>query len=216
VPVRAVWFDIGETLIDESDIFGAWADHLGVPRLTFSAVFGAVIARGLSHREVFDHFWPGFDFNSVRLDRGVSDHLVDEDLYPDALRSLQALQDAGYFVGIAGNQPVEAGPELRKMDLPCDVLATSAEWDLEKPSAAFFDKVTALSGCDRDQIAYVGDRLDNDVIPAAAAGLISIWIRRGPWGHILGPESVTLPAGVPAMTVNSLDELARNLTTDRP
>ena len=45
-PVRAVWFDVGETLIDESREYGSWADWLGVPRHTFSSVFGAVIARG--------------------------------------------------------------------------------------------------------------------------------------------------------------------------
>ena len=30
-PVRAVWFDVGETLIDESREYGSWADWLGVP-----------------------------------------------------------------------------------------------------------------------------------------------------------------------------------------
>ena len=34
-PVRAVWFDVGETLIDESREYGTWADWLGVPRHTF-------------------------------------------------------------------------------------------------------------------------------------------------------------------------------------
>ena len=42
--VKAVVFDVGETLVDESREYGAWADWLGVPRHTFSSVFGAVIA----------------------------------------------------------------------------------------------------------------------------------------------------------------------------
>ena len=44
--VRAVFFDVGETLVDESRMWGEWADWLGVPRFTFFAVLGAVIARG--------------------------------------------------------------------------------------------------------------------------------------------------------------------------
>jgi hypothetical protein len=44
VAIRAVWFDVGETLIDEGREYGTWADWLGVPRHTFSAMFGAVIA----------------------------------------------------------------------------------------------------------------------------------------------------------------------------
>ena len=73
VPIRAVWFDVGETLIDESREYGTWADWLGVPRHTFSAMFGAVIARGGDYREVFQHFRPGFDLEKerqARLDAG--------------------------------------------------------------------------------------------------------------------------------------------------
>ena len=33
--------------MDESREYGTWADWLGVPRHTFSAVFGSVIAKGL-------------------------------------------------------------------------------------------------------------------------------------------------------------------------
>jgi FMN phosphatase YigB (HAD superfamily) len=35
-----------------------------------------------------------------------------------------------------------------------------------------------------DEVAYVGDRVDNDVLPAAAAGLVAIHVRRGPWGRL--------------------------------
>jgi hypothetical protein len=45
--IKSVVFDVGETLVDESREYGAWADWLGIPRHTFSAVFGAVIAMGL-------------------------------------------------------------------------------------------------------------------------------------------------------------------------
>lgn len=40
--IRAVVFDVGECLVDETREYGTWADWLGVPRHTFSAVFGAV------------------------------------------------------------------------------------------------------------------------------------------------------------------------------
>ena len=46
LPIRAVWFDLGEVLINETHEYGTWADWLGIPRHTFSAMFGAVIARG--------------------------------------------------------------------------------------------------------------------------------------------------------------------------
>jgi FMN phosphatase YigB (HAD superfamily) len=50
--------------------------------------------------------------------------------------------------------------------------------------ACFFDKLVAAAGFDRHDILYVGDRVDNDVLPAHRAGLRTAWIRRGPWGYV--------------------------------
>jgi hypothetical protein len=43
--------DAGE-LIDETTEYGTWTDWLGVPRHTFSAVFGAVIAVGEDYQDL--------------------------------------------------------------------------------------------------------------------------------------------------------------------
>jgi hypothetical protein len=57
--IGAVVFDVGEVLVDETREYGTWADWLGVPRHVFSAVFGAVIARGQDYRETFQVFQGG-------------------------------------------------------------------------------------------------------------------------------------------------------------
>jgi len=222
VPIRAVWFDVGETLIDESREYGTWADWLGVPRHTFSAMFGAVIARGGDYREVFQHFRPDFDLGKerqARFDLGIGEYLNGHDLYPDARPCLQALKDAGYFVGVAGNQSARVGRFLDELNRPCDMLATSEKWGAEKPDVAFFDKLVAVSGHGRDEIAYVGDRLDNDIAPAAEAGLFTVWLRRGPWGYILQPvdplTAIRLPDAAPSLTVGTLGELVTELTGNR-
>jgi hypothetical protein len=69
--ITTVFFDVGETIVDESREYGTWADWLGVPRHTFSAVFGAVIARGLDYRETFQVFRPGFDLAAERERRAA-------------------------------------------------------------------------------------------------------------------------------------------------
>ena len=144
MPIRAVWFDVGETLIDETREYGTWADWLGVPRHTFSAMFGAIIARGGDYREVFQHFCPGFDLDSerqARLSAGLGEYLNAHDLYPDARPCLQALRDAGHFVGIAGNQTIRAGRFIRELNLPADVIATSDDWGAAKPGSKFFKRL---------------------------------------------------------------------------
>jgi len=190
MPIRAVWFDVGEVLVDETREYGTWADWLGGPRHTFSAVFGAVIARGEDYRQVFQHFRPGFDLDKerkVRTDAGVGEYLNANDLYPDVRPCLHELRNAGYFVGIAGNQTARAGRFIRELNLAADIVATSDDWGVSKPDVAFFEKLIDISGHRPDEVAYVGDRLDNDIAPAAQAGLFTVWIHRGPWGFILEP-----------------------------
>jgi FMN phosphatase YigB (HAD superfamily) len=104
-----------------------------------------------------------------------------EDLYPDVRPALENLRRLGYFVGIAGNQPVEREKDLMEMNLSADLIATSAGWGLNKPDPKFFERVIAEARCEPGEIAYVGDRIDNDVLPAAAAGMVPIHIVRGPW-----------------------------------
>ena len=82
--IGAVVFDVGECLVDESREYGTWADWLGVPRHVFSAMFGAVIARGQDYRETFQVFQPGFDLAKARQQR--ADEGKPEWFGEDALR----------------------------------------------------------------------------------------------------------------------------------
>jgi FMN phosphatase YigB (HAD superfamily) len=205
--IKAVFFDVGGTILDESREFAEWADWIGVPRHTFSAVFGAVIARGLDYRETFEVFRPGFDLPAERERRaaaGRPERCGAEDLYPDARACLAALRGQGLLVGLAGNQPAEAEAMLRALDLAVDVIGTSAGWGVAKPAPAFFERVVREAGGDASSILYVGDRPDNDVRPAVQVGMHTCLIRRGPWGHILDMPAV---AGQSLFRIAALDEL---------
>ncbi len=60
-----------------------------------------------------------------------------------------------------------------------DVLATSAELGVAKPDKLIFEKAFELAGCKPQDSVMVGDRLDNDIIPAKATGMKTVWIRKG-------------------------------------
>jgi HAD superfamily hydrolase (TIGR01662 family) len=185
--IGAVVLDVGETLIDETREYGAWADWLGVPRHTFSAVFGAVISLGMDYREVFQYFRPGFSLDAERkrrTDTGQPETFGENDLYPDVRPCLAALHSMGVWIGVAGNQTSRAGEILRKLDLPVDLIATSEDWDVSKPDESFFRTVISAAPYEAGQTVYVGDRLDNDLKPAKAVGMQTVFIRRGPWGYI--------------------------------
>jgi hypothetical protein len=100
--VKAVVFDARETLVNESREYGAWADWLGVPRHTFSSVFGAVITLGMDYREAFQYFRRGFSLDgerALRAEAGQPETFGESDLYPDARPAMQALRDMGVWVG---------------------------------------------------------------------------------------------------------------------
>jgi HAD superfamily hydrolase (TIGR01662 family) len=205
---RWVCLDVGETLVDETRVWSTWADELGVPRLTFLAALGAVIERGGEHRDVFPIF--GADDWQLRLAavEGAYGGFAPDDLYPDAARAIEALRQGGYRIAIVANQPGIRTHELRAVGIDAEVVAMSEWMGAAKPEPAFFARALELMGSPApSEVAYVGDRVDNDVLPAQAAGMRAVWIRRGPWGVIQ-----RLPEGMrPALVVDSLDELAERI-----
>jgi FMN phosphatase YigB (HAD superfamily) len=63
-----------------------------------------------------------------------------------------------------------------------------------KPDAAFFQRIVAEAGAVARDITYIGDSIDNDVLPALAAGLDAIHVASGPWGMVQArwPEARSL------------------------
>ncbi|MEY3624462.1 MAG: hypothetical protein RLZZ407_2021 [Pseudomonadota bacterium] len=205
--IRAIFFDVGETLVDESRQWRLWADWLGVSHLTFFAAFGAVLERGEHHRRVFDYFAPNMDLEEASrnpMAAGVDYKIELQDFYPDALPCLTSLSKQGFKVGIAGNQPESAEAALRLCGVSADFIASSTGWGIEKPSLRFFERIVEETRLQPNQIAYVGDRLDNDILPANEVGLFTVFLERGPWGtlHARKPESANAD-----LRIKSLAEL---------
>jgi HAD superfamily hydrolase (TIGR01549 family) len=185
--VTTVVFDVGETLVDETMMWTRAAANAGVTPFTLMGVLGATIERGVHH----DRTW---EILGVEHPEGT---WVDEDWYPDAVPCLERLRDAGYRVCAVGNTPqfVEEHVGLR-----VEVLGSSERWQISKPDPAFFARIVEAVGVEPAKIAYVGDRVDNDVGPAIAAGMVGVHIKRGPWGHLHAPPAA-------AIKIDSLDEL---------
>lgn len=210
--IRAVAFDIGETLVRDDRYWGAWADWLCTPRHTLSALVGAVVAQGRDNADAVRLIRPGIDIAAERAAMeaaGRGEHLDESDLYSDVRPALAALRSAGYRVIVAGNQTARAGELLRLLDLPADLVAASGEWGVAKPDPVFFAQVVGAAGCVPNEVLYVGDHPANDVFPAAAAGLSTAHLRRGPWGHLWADDpDVALTAD---LRIDSLTELADRL-----
>jgi HAD superfamily hydrolase (TIGR01549 family) len=193
---HVVVFDVGETLVDETRSWSAVADAAGVTALTLFGALGALIERRADHRGVWELLGVPRPLMSVEIET--------HDLYPDVERNLEALLSAGLRIGLAGNQPDGAETALARLGLPVAFIASSARWGVEKPSPAFFARVVEAAQAPAARIAYVGDRIDNDILPARNAGMFTVFMRRGPWGHVHAhwPQAALADA-----RIDSLDEL---------
>ncbi len=196
--VRGVVFDVGETLVDESRSWMAQAERAGITPFTLMGLVGSLIESNEDHRRVWDVLGIDPPPESPGIDSA--------DLYPDAVACLRAAADRGLTVGIAGNQPAGVEARLRAVGVDADFIASSAAWGVAKPSAEFFSRMTDAAGLSPSALLYVGDRLDNDVLPARAVGMRTALIRRGPWGHI---HARRLEAALADLRLDSLDDLAR-------
>jgi FMN phosphatase YigB (HAD superfamily) len=191
VAVKAVVFDVGETLIDETGMWERAADAAGVPRFTLMGVLGGLAARGERHSKVWELL--GVEHAPSTWGSG--------DFYADALPCLAKLRSLGVLTGAIGNTPTETEELLREH---VDIVGSSGRWSVEKPAREFFDRIVAETGVAAEQTAYVGDRVDNDIAPALEASMVAVHIRRGPWGYLHEPPR-------DAIRIRSLDELPEAL-----
>jgi FMN phosphatase YigB (HAD superfamily) len=187
--MKAVVFDFGYTLVDEDRVWRAVAAELGCPESVFFAALGALIERRRRHRDIFELLGAERRPRLVAFEPG--------DFYEDALPALQEAKTGGHAVGIAGNFSKEVEQFLGS-HADVDFIASSERWGVEKPSQEFFAKIAEEAACSPDEITYVGDRLDNDVLPATEAGMKAVWILRGPWAAVqqTWPEAASASARV--------------------
>ena len=192
--LKAVFFDAGETLVDEERWWRELAKRSGLQPQVVWAALGVTIARGEEHDALWGH---------LGIERPVAWNDLNysfDDLYPDAIQCLEEVRALGLLVGIVGNQTEALERWARDAALPADVVSSSASLGVRKPDRGFFERVVDLAGCAASEVAYVGDRVDNDVLPALASGLVAVHLRCGPWGRLQ-------PTPASALAIDSLTEL---------
>ena len=171
-----IFFDVGSTLVDETEAYNHRArEMIENTDITFSVFDNKRIE--LAQK--------GFDGNSEAIKHfGLKKtpwHSEDEMPFEDASDALESLKERGYKLGIIANQSAGTAQRLENWGLLkyFDVVAASAELGASKPNRLIFEKAIELAGVPAHNAVMVGDRLDNDIIPAKALGLKTVWIRKG-------------------------------------
>lgn len=171
-----IFFDVGSTLVDETEAYDHRArDMIEGTNITFSEF----------DRARHDFARKGLDGNSEAIRHfdltKTPWHSEDEVPYPDACDTLAELKGRGYHLGIIANQNPGLEKRLEAWGIRkfFRVIVSSAEAGCVKPDRAIFELALKTAGCKAEESAMVGDRLDNDIIPAKSLGMKTVWVRTG-------------------------------------
>lgn len=204
--IKWIFFDLGSTLIDETDCIefrvAETLKQAGAPSKEefyrqmeyFSSV------NMLPYKDTVKKF----GLEKVRWLKEL------EKLYPESKEVLQALHGR-YKLGIIANQ--SAGTEERLVQFGIrdyfDVVVASAEAGVAKPDKRIFELALSQAGCSAREACMVGDRLDNDIVPAAEMGMSTVWVRQG-W---FGMGNANLARFKPNFTVDIISDVSGNFLT---
>jgi putative hydrolase of the HAD superfamily len=100
--------------------------------------------------------------------------------YPDVPPALDELRDRGLTVVIASNWDCSLPEWLRPTGILelVDGVVTSAEVGAAKPSTRVFERALAIAAVEPGEALHVGDKVDNDIEGAAAAGVRGVLLQR--------------------------------------
>ncbi len=173
--IKWIFFDVGSTLVDES---------LAYEHRIRTAIEGTDITYEAFCQMMLEYYYWGEkgDLETMKhfgLTKPRWYH-EDERLYPEAEACLKALC-GHYHIGVIANQALGTAKRLETLGIGqyIELVVASAEEGVAKPDPEIFRRALQRAGCQAEKAVMVGDRLDNDILPAKQLGMKTIWCRQG-------------------------------------
>lgn len=177
--IEWLFFDVGSTLVNEEKPF---LDRLhkiaSVVNESFETVQDKVLRlykeKKKGERVLIEEY--GIERPRWRTE--------DEELFPGAYKCLEQLSKQ-YKIGIIANQVPGTAARLEKHGVLkfIDIVIASAEEGLEKPDRRIFELALSRANCKPENAAMIGDRVDNDIIPAKKMGMKTVRVKQGMWKY---------------------------------
>jgi len=173
--VKWLFFDVGSTLVDEHLAYEHRMREIAdFANITYDAVMQTAV-------EFYKKNKKG-DLETAKLLKVelTKWHTEDEIVYGDAVECLEQLSSR-YKIGIIANQLPGTSKRLEKYGILqyIDLIIASAEEGAAKPDRKIFEIALERSGCKPENAVMIGDRIDNDIIPAKLLGMYTIWVQQG-------------------------------------
>ena len=205
IQVNCLFFDVGYTLVDETAVWQKRCEEQAATEeakrlvLTAADLYREIENNSIARLPQYRTVIKKYGFTEVAPYR----HEL-EKLYPEAPRVLEALAQK-YTLGVIANQTDGLQERLRGFGIAQYFTHVVSSWDarIMKPDVRLYEYALEKAECLPQCACMIGDRLDNDIAPAKAAGMKTVWIRQG-FGALQAPLSF---ADTPDCTVKSLAEL---------
>ena len=86
-----------------------------------------------------------------------------------------------YKIGVIANQSLGTAERLKKFGILkyIELVVASAEEGVAKPDRRIFEIALSRAGCEPKQAIMIGDRIDNDILPAKKLGMYTMWVKQG-------------------------------------
>lgn len=198
MPIKAVLFDLDNTLIDframkKASVDAALEAMLDAGLKASREKAGATLwkiyrKRGMEYQRVFQEMMRrlqgSVDYRAlaagvVAYKRAKESKLIP---YPGVRKALEALRRRGIKLGVVSDAPrIQAWTRLAAMNLhkSFDFVIAFEETRRRKPSKMPFKLAIERLGLKPKEILFVGESLDRDVRGAKKAGMLACWARYG-------------------------------------
>lgn len=198
-----LFFDIGSTLINEEKAYQDRIEQaIAETNLTYDTFYQRMLV-------LFQEGLKGdlIALQEYSLERPKWKSEL-EILYPDAKIVLETLHNR-YKIGVIANQLPNLEKRLENFGIRqwIDLIISSADCGFSKPSSKIFQLALQKASCSASSATMIGDRLDNDIAPAKALGMKTIWIKQGFSAY----SPIQSPSEEPDFTVNYLSDLLKIL-----
>ncbi|MDO4944024.1 MAG: HAD family hydrolase [Ruminococcus sp.] len=173
--IKWLFFDIGSTLIDESP---AYENRMRTVAKTANVTYEYVYDTAM---EFYKQNKKG-DLETIKLLNVKKPEWRKEDeiLYSDTEECLKELSSK-YKIGVIANQSLGTADRLANFGILkyIDLVIASAEEGIAKPDKRIFEIALKRADCRPEQAIMIGDRIDNDIVPAKRLGMKTIWVKQG-------------------------------------
>ena len=166
--IKWIFFDLGSTLVDESECLKERCKVIIEQNNLDADKFYEKVLE-YAEKDAFAIRWAAQDFGAA-LPKWFGEL---ERLYPYVEEILKNLSQK-FKLGIIANQVDNWG-----IGKYFDVVVASAEAGCEKPNLKIFNIALKQAKCNPSEAVMIGDRLDNDIIPAKKLGMKTVWVRQG-------------------------------------